>query len=336
MTQWSKIIGHEWAVQLLSAAIEHNRIGHAYLLTGPEQIGKTLLARTFAQALNCTNSVRPCGQCRTCQLIAQDRHPDVRVIEPAMSHRGKLTLKIDTIRQLQRDLNLAAYEASYKIAILRRFDAANINAANAFLKTLEEPPHNVILLLTAIEADVLLTTITSRCRVINLRPVASLEIQTHLQTAQNLPEAEAQQVAHLANGRIGWAIQASQQPQILETYQIQLNQLYEALNGYRVQRFVLADKLARKPEQLSSLLQTWLSWWRDLMLITQASNASATVEICNLGETNNLNKLAAIISQDHVLASLKQTRLALWQLQKNANTRLVLENLFLTYPLPPN
>ncbi|MCA9945206.1 MAG: hypothetical protein KC449_17095, partial [Anaerolineales bacterium] len=126
MSTWEAIVGHAWAVDMLASGLANGRLGHAYLITGPEQVGKTTLARTFAQALNCEapEAERPCGQCRPCKLIATDRHPDVKFVSPEVSGRGKLTLKIEAIRQLQQDLTLSAYEARYKVAILERFDAA--------------------------------------------------------------------------------------------------------------------------------------------------------------------------------------------------------------------
>ncbi|MCA9934429.1 MAG: DNA polymerase III subunit delta' [Ardenticatenaceae bacterium] len=337
MSTWNQIIGHDWAVRLLQGAITHQRVGHAYLITGPEQIGKTTLARTFAQALNCEAVVgeRPCGQCRTCQLVAANRHPDVRLLEPEVSKRGKATIKIDAVRELQRGLNLAAYEARMKVAILRQFDAANANAANAFLKTLEEPPANVVLLLTATDADTLLPTIASRCRVIGLRPLPLSLIEQSLTTRWHVPEKRAYLLAHLADGRLGWAVQASQDATILQERESQLEQLEDVVNGRRVDRFNLADKLSRKPEQLPALLKNWLSWWRDLALLTQVHKSVGThsLPIHNIDQESRLHELIDRWSSEQIQSSLKQTDLALWQLERNANTRLVLENLFLTYPL---
>lgn len=340
MSMWETIIGHEWAVQLLAGAIHNDRVGHAYLITGPEQIGKTTLARTFAQALNCEAppAQRPCGECRTCRLIAANHHPDVRLLEPEVSGRGKLSIKIDEIRDLQQDLNLSAYEARTKVAVLKRFDAANLNAANAFLKTLEEPPANVVLLLTANDADTLLPTIVSRCRTIGLRPLPTDLIEQSLMTRWGVAADDAHLLAHLADGRLGWAVQASRNRAMREERRAQLAYLHEALDGRRVERFFLADKLARKPEELPDLLKTWLSWWRDLTLLAHgngrgARGSSRGLRLSNIDERETLEGLRQRWSAGQIFASLKQTDLALWQLEHNANTRLVLENLFLTYPL---
>jgi DNA polymerase-3 subunit delta' len=339
-TNWTTIIGHDWAVELLAKAIENDRVGHAYLITGPEHVGKTTLARTFAQALNCEASGKslvsslqsPCGQCRACKLIAEDRHPDVRLVEPEVSGRGKPTLKIEAIRELQQDLNLSTYEARFKVAILTQFDAATIGAANAFLKTLEEPPNKVILLLTATDADTLLPTISSRCRTIGLRPLPTDLIEQSLTTRWHVPDDEAHLLAHLSDGRLGWAVQAARDPAVLNGRAEHLNWLDEAIKGSRVTRFALADKLANKPERLPAILQTWLSWWRDLTILAQGPTRNGII-LTNIDQEPQLARLAQTWTADQALASLKQTNLALWQLERNANTRLVLENLFLTYPL---
>lgn len=333
---WNDVIGHEWAVEMLKRGMENGRIGHAYLITGPDHIGKTTLARTFAMALNCVaedGAKRPCGECRPCQLIARDRHPDVRLVVPDVSGRGKLTLKIEVIRQLQQDLNLSAYEAKYKVAILQRFDAATQGAANAFLKTLEEPPRNVILVLTANDADTLLPTISSRCRTVNLRPLPTDLIQQSLAIRWQVREDDAHLLSHLADGRLGWAVAAAKESAVLEERRTHLNTLYEALDGQRVVRFALADKLSRKAEHLPALLRTWLSWWRDVTILAQGNGTAVPLTITNVDEETHLRELAHSLDKHAALTSLKQTNLALWQLEHNANTRLVIENLLLTYPL---
>jgi DNA polymerase-3 subunit delta' len=337
MSGWDKIVGHDWAVQLLSAAVKNGRIGHAYLITGPEQIGKTTLARTFAQALNCEKPLaeRPCGECRSCKLIAQDHHPDVHLLLPEVSGRGKALIKVDQIRDLQRQLQLSTIEGRYRVAILKQFDAANPSAANAFLKTLEEPPPSVVLLLTAADADSLLPTISSRCRTINLRPLESESIEQSLMTQWGASPDEAILLARLADGRPGWAIDATKQENILQTRKQNLNQLHEALQGRRVRRFAQAGKLSRKPELLPDMLRTWLSWWRDLALVAYGQGpVNPSVPISNIDQQRALEELAASWSLETIVENLAATGRAIQFLGQNANTRLVMENLLLGYPQP--
>ncbi len=331
---WRKIVGHDWAVRLVANSILHDRAGHAYLITGPDQIGKMTLARAFAQALNCTAEIgqRPCGECRSCQLTQTDKHPDVRIILPEVSDRGAMSIKIEQIRRLQQDLSLSAYEARYKIAILKRFDTANLNAANAFLKTLEEPPNNVIIVLTATDSDTLLPTINSRCRTISLRPVPADLIEETLMTRHQVKPDEANLLAHLADGRLGWAVRAHQEPAILHDRRAQLETLHKALDGSLVARFSLAESLARKTDALPPLLRTWLSWWRDLALMAYGRKANELIS--NVDESEILHDLSDRWPRAEVLASLAQTEAALRHLGQNANARLVLENIFLTYPRP--
>lgn len=290
------------------------------------------LARTFSQALNCTAepAQRPCGQCRSCQLIQDDRHPDMRVVLPDVSERGAQSIKIEQIRRLQQDLSLSAYEARYKVAILKRFDTANLNAANAFLKTLEEPPSNVILLLTATDSETLLPTINSRCRTIGLRPVPAELIEETLMAGHHIRPDEANLLAHLAEGRLGWAIRAHQDPGLLQERQGHLDALHKALRGSLVARFVLAESLARKTDVLPALLRTWLSWWRDVVILAYGRQSTGTVS--NIDEVELLHELAGRFPRTGVLAALQQTEAGLRQLGQNANARLVIENLLLTYP----
>lgn len=329
---WKEIVGHEWAVRLLSSAVAHGRIGHAYLFTGPDHIGKMTLARTFAAALNCeaAPAERPCGHCRACQLIAADKHPDVRVVAPEISERGTPSIKIDPIRRLQQDLSLSAYEGRYKVALLRRFDTANLNAANAFLKTLEEPPAHVILLLTAADADSVLPTINSRCRTLGLRPLATPLIEEALMTRFGVAAGDANLLAHLADGRLGWALAAHRHDAPLLERDAHLTTLQQALDGSLVARFALAETLARKADALPPLLRTWLSWWRDLALLAYGPRRDDAIS--NIDRVEQLHQLAGQWPRPKVLASLMQTEAALRQLAQNGNARLVLENVMLTYP----
>jgi DNA polymerase-3 subunit delta' len=254
----------------------------------------------------------------------------VRLLLPEVSGRGKLTIKIDPIRELQQALSLSAHEARTKVAILKRFDAAGLNAANAFLKTLEEPPANVVLLLTANNADTLLPTINSRCRTIALRPLPAEVIEESLMARWGVGADVAHLLAHLAGGRLGWAVRAAADPALLEARAAQLALLAEAMSGNRTGRFTLAEKLAARPETLPDLLRTWLTWWRDAGLLAYSQGKVATIS--NIDRQEQLRELARRYPREQLLRALGHTEAAVRQLEQNANSRLVMENLFLSYP----
>ena len=333
MSGWDKIIGHDWAVNLLRSSIENDRIGHANLITGPAHIGKNTLAVTYVQAINCLSGIqneRPCGRCRACKLIEINRYPDVIALDPTVSRWGKKSIGIDRIRELQRFLNLTTTEARYKVAVINEFDSTSIGAANAFLKTLEEPPSRVVLVLTALNADILLPTIPSRCWVVNLRPLTRNMIAEALVERYDVPKMEADTLARIADGRIGWAISAQSDPSILQTRLNQLNLLYDILSTDRVGRFSLAHKLAKSPESIPIMLLTWLSWWRDIVLIK--NDIRAVDSMNNVDQLEQIEGFAHQWSPDQAINGLSNTQETLQFLDKNANSRLAVENLLLTYP----
>jgi DNA polymerase-3 subunit delta' len=252
---------------------------------------------------------------------------------PEISERGIPSIKIEQIRRLQQDLSLSAYEGRYKIALLKQFDAANANAANAFLKTLEEPPGHVILILTAADSESILPTIASRCQTVALRPTPAVLIEEALMTRWRARTEDANLLAHLADGRLGWAVEALQDRARLETRADHLDLLYRALQGNLIARFSLAETLARKAETLPDMLQTWLSWWRDLVLL--AFDRRAQDRVANIDQSARLITCAGNWPPRRILDGLSQTERGLRLLRQNANTRLVLENLMLTYPFDP-
>lgn len=322
--QWP-VIGHEWAVEHLARALSYGRTRHAYLFTGPDQIGKTTLAHTFAAALNCTGPTPPCGQCRACTLIARNAHPDLTVVE-AETAGG--SLKIDQVRALQQTLALHPFEARYRVAILLNFHLANPAAANALLKTLEEPSPDVVLLLTATSADLLLPTIVSRCQPLHLRPLPIQTVRAALeQHFAAAPEA-AQTLAQLSGGRIGWAIRALTAPATLDLRHEALATLDSILAANRRERFALVERISLDKPGLLDVLAVWQGVWRDVLLVASGSRAPVT----NHDRAGQIAALAQAAGRAQAERALVATTRTLDYLGKNANTRLALDVLLLDYP----
>jgi len=318
-----QVVGHEWAVALLERSLANGRMAHAYLLLGLPQIGKTTLALNFAQALHCLGEERPCGQCRPCLKIAHGNHPDVRVIEAANG-----TIKIDQVRDMQREVALSPHEGRWKVYIIRQMERATAEAANCLLKTLEEPPPQVILMLTASDSDQLLPTIISRCQVLNLRPPSVPLVQKALQERWGVDARRAGLLARLSGGRLGWAVRASQDETILRRRERRLDEMAELMRQGRVERLRYAQRLSQNPDELQEVLDLWLGWWRDLLLIKGGNST----EVTNVDRQAMLRSQARDYSLDQVRDSIEALRSAVWQLEHNANTRLALEVLMLSLP----
>lgn len=343
LSNW-QVIGHEWAVRALARSLAADRMAHAYLFTGPHAIGKTTLARALAQALECTANNRPCGKCAACQKIARDRHPDVQIIDgvpvgykfdekapppPSRSNDWeRRILKIDQIRAVQHDVSRSPFEGRWKVIILRRFEEANEEAANAFLKTLEEPPSHTRLILTARDASLLLPTIASRCQAFALRPLALAAVEAALIERWHVEPAQARLLAHLSSGRLGWAVRASTDAALLDARREYLDSLNLVLSEGRAERLARAGDLARGTDALPELLEQWIGWWRDVMLVQNGEGARVT----NIDREENLNDHAARFGREQIQGALKSLRATARYLTQNVNARLAMEVLLLNLP----
>jgi len=322
------LLGHDWAVDLLGEHIARGQMRHAYLLTGPRGVGRRTLALKMAQALNCTQPPvpgEPCGACRSCTQIERMQHPDLTVVQ-AEQEGG--VLKVDQVRELQRSLALHPYEARYRVALLLRFEEAHPSAMNALLKTLEEPAPQVVLLLTAESAERLLPTIVSRCEVLRLRPMPLEQASRGLQSRWGLPEQQAELLAHISSGRLGFALQLHQEPERMAQRQVWLDDQTRLLSANRVERFAYVDPLWKDKEALRRVLLVWLSYWRDVLM--KASGASAP--ITNLDHQEDIERLAQSVGRQAAHRSAAAIERSLERLERNVNPRLVAEVLMLDLP----
>jgi DNA polymerase-3 subunit delta' len=323
-----QVIGQDKVLSLLTQNFKEGNIAHAYLLAGPHHIGKRTLALNIAQAVNCDGTEPPCGQCHSCRRIAQEKHADV-----IFTHlNSNVEISIDSIRELQHLANLPPYEGKYKVFIINDAEYLSIEAANCLLKILEEPPSKVLWLLLASEENRLPPTVTSRCQRLDFKRLPTKEIQGILIDRYNINPDEANLLARLSHGCLGWAISAIKDNNLLSQRAQNINKFVSLFTANLEQRFACAQEWATQFNQqrrsVIEIIETWIDWWHDLMLIRGSCEELTT----NIDYKASLELQATNLTMREINGFIANLCLVKEQISKNINPRLLLEWLMLNMP----
>lgn len=337
------MIGHEAAQAWLRRALQTDRLAHAYLITGPRSVGKRTFALEIAKALNCLApevADRPDHTCQQCRMIERGVHPDVRLVRRAPERRmiamrasGPPREIADNVEFIQADAPLRPVMGRRKVYVILYAEELAEDAGNRLLKTLEEPPPFVLFLLTAIERGGVLPTIASRCQELRLRPSPRAELAAALEE-MGMDAERALQLAALAGGRQGWAVNAAREPALFEQQRTYSQQLVEALSGTRVDRLLRARVLSERwyghPDTVRETLRVWMSWWRDVVLV-QLGLLNRIVHLEG-SEQAALHAAASQVPREKARAAAAAIQQTLADLDTNVNARLVLDLLLLRLP----
>ncbi len=326
------IVGHNHAIDFLQRMLIAQQVRHAYLFTGPEHIGKTAVALRFAQTLLCTSGPdpsvappAPCNSCLACRKVMHGNHPDLHIITKAAD---KQFILIEQIRALQSDAARRTLEGRRNIFIIEEAHLMNLQAANCFLKTLEEPEPDVVLLLTAPDAGLLLPTILSRIQQVSLHLLTSAQISQALERQWEVEPEEAALIAALAAGRMGWAAQAAENDDLLAERKTMLETLITLPAASTVQRFEIAQQYSTEGDKARAMLELWLLWWRDIVL---AANSSLDLTI-NIDMRDAIKQHAAKIGPGAAERMVRAILNTMESLDQNVNPRTALEVLMLDVP----
>ena len=331
-------VGHPRAVNALRRGLEEGRLSHAYLIAGPAHVGKMTLAMDLARMVNCAADAPPCGECRHCERIRQGLHADIRVVGPGYggdeAAQSKSSIGIGEVRALGREANLKPFEGGTRVFIVEDAERLTPEAANALLKTLEEPPDQVVLALLASEPSVLPPTVLSRCRQIALRPMPVEQVAQELRSRNGADAMRIEEIARLSGGRMGWALRAVQEPDLVDGRTKRLQEVQEVLEGTLEKRFAYAARLASgfASDQGSVVeeLDLWRSWLRDVFLLREGREDL----IISLSTMDALRSAASALSAAQVADAVHAVEETLGYLRRNVNPRLALERLMLRLPLP--
>lgn len=302
--------------RLRQAVIQGPR--HAYLLSGPDFVGKSHLATAFAAALQCPDAPEPgvyCGTCSSCRRIFKGVHPDVSRFDleyQASQDEGKsknLTLNISTVRAIGRHVALRPVEAKWRVVLVDDVETMQETAQEAFLKTLEEPPSYVVILMLCTDAELLLPTILSRCAVVPMVPATEAVVKGAL-SDRGATGASADRIAVATRGRVGLALRALDDEALLNEMSEHVDNASTWVMSDEYVRTVeairLADRFTGERELVFDRLMAVQAAWRDLVLAATEVDTGAQHPVVSEGRLGSIEDgIRAIIATDRCIRDLE-------------------------------
>ncbi|MCI0810865.1 MAG: DNA polymerase III subunit delta' [Chloroflexi bacterium] len=331
------IFGQDHLLKRLEPTLQQRRQSHAYLLSGPPHVGKMAMAINLSQAVNCLEGPgAPCGTCTQCTRIAAGLHADISILIPGQGEEGrspKTVIGIDAIKELIHRVSLNPYEGSSSVVIIDGAESMSDDAANALLKTLEEPPPQVMFLLLTANEGAVLPTIRSRCQSMVLVPLSRDAMVQRLVSGHQTTPEQAEHLFRLSRGCLGWAIGALDDAQVLEQRQADLERMQETLDAGLETRFTYANEIATlfgsDRDAAKDLLALWLRWWRDLLLIKEGAEEF----LHNADYSDSLRNQASGLSTAEIVQFINRLMQTLSNLDSNVNPRLAMEVMMLNLPI---
>lgn len=267
---FTDIKGHEIIIKALQSAIEKDRLSHCYLFTGEESIGKRLVALTLAKTLLCKGGgIEPCDRCNSCLKFDSWNHPDLEFIEPE-----KGLIKKDVIDSLIKSLSISPLESKRKVVIIDDCDKMEVETQNALLKTLEEPPSYVNIILITFNANNLIPTILSRSQLIKFHPVESKYIVELIVSEYGKTHEEASFIAHFTKGSVGKSITLCQHPEFFERRDNTINLIHNVIKGDRINILNSIDFFVQNKDHIDEIVDIMIYWFRDLLVYKEIGNSN--------------------------------------------------------------
>ena len=325
MAGFQEIIGQEHIKEHLLHAMEQNKVSHAYLLQGELGAGKEFIARAFAAALQCERgTANACGQCRSCKQIESRNHPDVIWV----THEKPNTIGVEDIRtQLNQDIEIKPYYGPKKIYIISECEKMTVQAQNALLKTLEEPPSYGLIILLTTNAEALLSTILSRCVVLRMRPVEDSKIEEYLMNKLQIPDYKARVCAAFARGNMGKA-KALAESEDFEHIKEEAVSLLKYIQDMEISEIIAAIKKINDYKfDISNYLDIIMVWFRDILLFKATKDPNALIFSEEIGPIKKIADRSSYEGIEMILESLEKAQN---RLSANVNFELTMELLFLT------
>lgn len=325
MADFRDIIGQEQIKEHLQNALAMKKISHAYIINGEKASGKEFIADIFAMTLQCEKGGKePCQSCHSCKQALSGNQPDIIKV----THEKPNTIGVDDVRtQINSDVAIKPYSSPYKIYIMNEAEKMTVQAQNALLKTLEEPPEYAIILLLVTNLNTLLPTILSRCVILNMKPVSDEKVRRFLMETMELPDYKADVCVAFARGNIGKA-KALAVSEDFENVKNEALSLVKYIQDMELHEVIAAiKKITEYKLEVGDYFDLLAIWYRDALLFKATNDAN---HLIFREELSALRKCAQRSSYEGIEIVIKALDTAKRRLDANVNFDLVMELLFLT------
>ncbi len=325
MAKFADIIGQEQIKEHLCNAISSGKVSHAYIINGERSSGKEFIARVFAMALQCEKEgVEPCEECHSCKQALGNNQPDIIYV----GHEKPNTIGVEDIRtQINGDIGLKPYSSPYKIYIMNEGEKMTVQAQNALLKTLEEPPAYAVILILTTQMEVLLPTIISRCVVLNMKPVADALVKKYLTEELGVSDYKANICVAFARGNIGKAkLLASSEE--FEKVKDEAVTLVKYINDMETSEIVKAiKKITEYKFDVNDYLDILSAWYRDVLLFKATKDVNSLIFKEEIQQIMRVSDRSTYEGIETIVNALQQAKR---RLEANVNFDLTMELLLLT------
>lgn len=325
MGNFKEILGHGNVINFLQKSIEMNKVSHAYIITGEKGCGKKKIADSFCMALQCENGgVDGCMECHSCKQVLSDNHPDVI----HLVREKENSIGVEDVRvQINNDIQIKPYSGKYKIYMIEDAHLLTTQAQNALLKTIEEPPEYVIILLLTSNRDKLLPTILSRCVTLNLRPVNIEKIRGYLMKEMQIPDYKAAVCAAFSQGNVGRAIKLAKSEDFneMKDMALRLVKYVKDMEVYEMAEYV--RRIQEKKMDLGDYLNLLLVWYRDVLMFKATTDANKLIFKEEITEIKNQASKRSYEKIENIIEAIKTAKL---RIEARVNVDLTMELLLST------
>ena len=325
MGSFKDVVGHKDIINYIRNAVSNDKVSHAYILNGERGSGKKLLANLFAMSLLCEEGgPDPCNQCHSCKQAESGNHPDIIRV----THEKPNSISVDDIRtQVNHTVDIKPYQGPYKVYIIPQADLMTVQAQNALLKTIEEPPEYAVFLLLTENAEMLLPTINSRCVMLKLRNIKDTLIKKYLMEKLQIPDYKAYMCAAFAQGNMGRAIMLANSEHFNEIRE-EAVQLLKYIHEMELSEIVTAVKnITVYKLEITDYLDIIMIWYRDVLLYKATKEIDKVVFKDQIPFIKEQAKKSSYEGIELILKSIENAKA---RLKANVNFDLVMELLFLT------